>query len=199
MFIELTEALCCPREHPESYLVCVPALMDARRVVRGGLGCPVCHAEYAIVDGVVWFAPPAEGGPAGPPPSSLSADALRTFLDLQGRGGYVLLLGAVGATGPALAPLLPGVHVFAVNPPALVAPSATFSVLRSPHALPVRRSSMRGVVVGSDAAREPWLGAAAFTLLSGLRLVVEDEHAEPPGIVSLARGAGVFVGERRAR
>jgi len=199
MFIELTEALCCPRAHEESYLVCVPSLMDGRRVMRGALGCPACRAEYPVVDGIAWFAPPGEAAGSAAAPGVLTAEAARTFLDLQGRGGYVLMLGGGSRIGPALAALLPGVHVFGVNPPPDVLPSAEFSVLRSPRGLPVRRSSMRGVVVGSDAAGEPWLTAAALTLLPGLRMVVEDEHAGPPGIAELARGAGAFVGERRAR
>lgn len=199
MFIELTEALRCPRPHEESYLVCVPSLMDGRRVLRGALGCPACHAEYPVVDGIAWFAPPGEEVPPAAAPGALTAEAVRTFLDLQGRGGYVLLLGGAGRVGPALAALLPGVHVFGVNPPPDVGPSAEFSVLRSPRGLPVRRASTRGVVVGSDAAGEPWLAAAALTLLPGLRMVVEDEQAEPPGILALARGAGAFVGEKRAR
>jgi len=198
MFIELTEALRCPGDHEEACLVCVPSVMDGRRVVRGGLGCPVCRSEFPVVDGVAWFAPPG-AAPTGTAPSGLRADALHAFLDLQGAGGYVLLIGNTGEAGPALAALLPGVHVFGVNPPPSVVPSSAFSVLRSPHALPVRRASMRGVVVGSDAAGARWLAAAALALLPGLRMVVEDEGAAPPGIVPLARGAGAFVGEKRAR
>ena len=199
MFIELTEALRCPRAHEESYLVCVPSLMDGRRVMRGALGCPACHAEYPIVDGIAWFAPPGEAEPPVAAAGVLTAEAVRTFLDLQGRGGYVLMLGGACRVGPALAALLPGVHVFGVNPPPEVLPSTEFSVLRSPRGLPVRRASVRGVVVGGDATGEPWLAAAALTLLPGLRMVVEDERAEPPGIAELARGAGAFIGEHRAR
>jgi len=199
MFIELTEALRCPRAHAESYLVCVPALMDGRRVIRGGLGCPSCRSEFPIVEGVAWFAPPAGVPAPSAGETALTAQALHTFLDLQGAGGYVLLVGGAGRHGPDLAALLPGVHVFGVNPPAGMAPSVAFSILHSPHELPVKRASMRGVVVGADAAREPWLSAAASTLLSGLRMVVEDADAAPPGIAVLARGAGALVGEKRAR
>jgi hypothetical protein len=197
MFIELTESLRCPRDHDEGYLVCVPAAVDGRDVVRGGLGCPRCGAEYPILDRVAWFAPPepvAAASAAGP----LTADAAATFLALEGAGGYVLLVGTAGRLGAALAPLVPGVHLVAVNPPADVAATAALSVLRSPRALPVRGHAMRGVVVGADAVRAGWLDAAAATVLTGLRVVVEDDRASPGGITELARGAGVFVGERRA-
>jgi hypothetical protein len=33
-------------------------------------------------------------------------------------------------------------------------------------------------------------------LLRGLRAVIEDERASPDGISELARGAGLFVGEK---
>ena len=55
MFIELTDQLRCPADHPESFLVLIPDEMEGRRVVRGTLGCPVCHAEYRIEAGVADF------------------------------------------------------------------------------------------------------------------------------------------------
>jgi uncharacterized protein YbaR (Trm112 family) len=212
MFIELTEALRCPRDHEESYLVCAPAQMDGRRVVHGILGCPVCHAEFPIVDGVAHFgahsgtAAQRHGGTAAPrhsgtapPPVGLTAEAVQTFLDLHGPGGYVLVVGSAGRLGPRLAELLERVHVAGVNPPQGAVPTAGWSVLRSPEGLPVKRHSMRAVVVGRDASEGPWLAAALGTLLPGLRAVIEDQDANPAGLVELARGAGVLVGERRAR
>jgi len=58
---------------------------------------------------------------------------------------------------------------------------------------------MRAVVLGADAAVEPWLAEGVRVLLRGLRYVVEDEHASPAGVAELARGAGLFVGEKRDR
>ena len=199
MFIELTEALRCPREHEESYVVCIPVLMDGRRVVRGVLGCPVCQAEYLITDGVVRFdaAPPELSAEA--PASSLTAEAVQAFIDLRGPGGYVLLVGSAGRLGSALADALERVHVVGVNPPADAAPTAGFSILRSAEGLPIKRRSMRAVVVGHDAAKSAWLDAALDTVLPGLRAVIEDESVHPAGFEELARGAGVVVGERKFR
>jgi len=173
--------------------------MDGRRVMRGILGCPECQAEFLITDGVVHFSGPPAPAPLSPLPSPLTADAARTFIDLRGPGGYVLLVGDAGRLGPALAELLERVHVVGVNPPAGVLPTAGFSVLRSPDGLPVKRRSMRAVVIGADAAGPPWLDAALDTVLPGLRAVIEDEAAAPSGFGELARGAGVVVGERRNR
>ena len=204
MFIELTEALRCPHAHEESYLVCVPAQMDDRRVMHGVLGCPVCHTEYPITDGVAIFGRresagvPRHSGTA-PPSRNLTAEAIQTFLDLRGPGGYALMVGRAGRMGPRLAELLERVHVAGVNPPMDAQPTAGFSVLRSPDGLPVKRQSMRAVVVGRDASEGPWLAASLGTLLPGLRAVIEDEDAQPGGLVELARGAGVLVGEKRTR
>jgi hypothetical protein len=190
------------------YVVCVPVEMDQRRVVRGGIGCPVCGAEYPIVDGVVHFeagTPTLAGDrPAWPtrdasPLPEYDAAALRSFIALEGAGGYVLLVGAAGRLGAASAELHPGVHFFSINPPDEARPTSGFSVLRSPEGFPVKRNSVRAVVVGADHAVEPWLGAAAGSLLKGLRFVAEDERASVDGIVELARGGGLLVGEKRAR
>lgn len=199
MFIEITEILRCPRDHAESYMICGPVTMDGRNVARGGLSCPVCGADYPILDGVAWFGPADEPvrGAIAAPPSALTSDGIQTFLGLEGGGGYLLLVGSVGRLGAELAASLPNTGIVGVNPPPDVVPAGLFSVLRSPRALPVRRHSVRGVVVGADAAVEPWLRAAIDTVLTGLRIVVEDEATHPAGVVHIARGAGVFVGERR--
>jgi hypothetical protein len=197
MFLELTEALRCPAAHDESYVICAPVKMDGRDVVRGGLLCPVCRAEYAILDRVAWLAPPVPLSPAAPGP--LTAEAAVTFLDLQGQGGFVVLVGNAGRLAPELAALLPGTGIACVNPPDGIEATESFSVVRSPHAWPVRRQAVRAVVVGADATGEPWLNAATGSVLNGLRMIVEDEAAEPAGMLELARGAGIFVGERRTR
>lgn len=201
MFLELTEVLRCPQPHEESYVICAPVAMDGRDVVRGGLLCPVCRREYAILDRIAWLGVPGEpvaGADPGATPSQLNLDAALTFLDLQGAGGVVVTAGGAGRLAPALAGALPGIGIAAVNPPDGITPDGSFSVIRSPQGLPLRRHMVRAAIVGADVARGAWLERAAASVLTGLRLIVEDERAEPPGFVELARGAGVYVGEKRA-
>jgi hypothetical protein len=211
VFIELTEFLRCPKDHEEAHAVCLPLEMEGRDVVRGVVGCPVCQAEYLIADGVVDFADTRTGGqedgpaplsaspPVRPSAGPLTADALATILDLRGPGGFLLLAGAAARLGADLAPLVPDVHVVCANAPegARRAPGCSF--LRAPGGLPLTTSSMRAVVLGADAAAAPWLAEGVRVLLHGLRLVVEDEHASPAGVAELARGAGLFAGEKRDR
>jgi hypothetical protein len=67
-------------------------------------------------------------------------------------------------------------------------------VLRAP-ILPLKRGSMRGVVVGADLGADPeWVARAAGAVLSGLRVVVEGPAPAPGGIELLARSAGCWVG-----
>ena len=196
MFLELTEILRCPQEHEESYLICAPVTMDGRDVVRGGLFCPVCRREYAIIDRVAWFAPPGPALPGDGAASALTPDAVLTFLDLQGHGGVVLTLGGAGRLAPGLARLLPGVAMAAVNAPGTTA-DGVVSVIHSPAGFPVRQRTVRAAIVGPGLDAD-WLERAAGAVLHGLRIIVEDEAARPPGFALLARGAGVFVGEKRS-
>jgi uncharacterized protein YbaR (Trm112 family) len=199
LFIELTEVLRCPNDHAESYVVAAPIAMDGRRIVRGVIGCPECHAEFPIVDGVGYFgAAGARGGPAAHPPSpDYDAAALAAFLSLDGPGGYAVLVGAAARFGPGVVEAVPGVHFIGVNPPAGVAPSPALSLLESPRVLPFKSATVRAVALGADHTGAPWLREAVRILLTGLRLVAEDERASPDGISELARGAGLLVGEKR--
>ena len=199
MHIELTEILKCPRDHAESYLVAAPIAMDGRRIVRGVIGCPECQAEFPIVDGIAYFGerpravrPPAPAGASG---AEYDAAALAAFLNLSGPGGYVVLVGAAARVGAGLAAAVPGVHVVAVNPPPGVSGGAALSVLVAA-ALPVKSAAVRAVALGADHAGPAWLREGVRVLLPGLRLAVEDERAAPDGISELARGGGLFVGEK---
>ncbi len=202
MFIELTEILKCPRDHPESYLVAAPLVMDGRRIVRGVVGCPECRAEFPVVDGVAYFGAPGPGGPAGGRGTAgpdYDAAALAAFLNLDGPGGYAALVGRAARHGAALAELIPGVHFVAVNPAPGVAPGPRLSVLQCARGLPFKSSQLRAVALGAPHAGPAWVGEAVRILLPGLRLVVEGEGAQPAGIVELARGAGLLVGAKGPR
>ena len=198
MLLELTEALRCPNPHDESYMICAPVTSDGRDVVRGGLLCPVCRAQFAILDRVAWLAPPGDA-PRAMPAGPLTADAAVTFLALEGAGGFVALAGAAGRLAPALAAALPQVNVVVANGPPDLVTGGAFSVLHAPGVWPLRRNSLRGAVLGSDAAGEPWLTGAIGSVLPGLRVIVEDAAADHALLGVIARGAGVVVAERRNR
>jgi len=193
MFIELTDHLRCPEDHPESFLVLLPDTMDGRLVSAGVIGCPVCHQETRIIEGVADF------GASQPPrqPSGLTADAAHALLGLDGPGGYLALVGAVGALAPSLAGRLPGISLVLVNPPAGTADSAQASVLRSAR-LPLKARSMRGLVIPSEYARLPgWLEDGILAVLPGLRVVGEGNAPEREGLTILAEAGGWWVAKRQ--
>jgi hypothetical protein len=95
----------------------------------------------------------------------------------------------------ALFVLLPGIHLVLVNPALGTQGSAAASVLRAGR-LPLKRGSMRGVVVGADSSAERQVVTdSARGVLSGLRIVVEGAvPADLEGVEVLAECVGCWVG-----
>lgn len=190
MFIELTDHLRCPADHDEAYLVLLPDVVEKRDVRSGRLGCPVCNWEVTFTDGVIDLG----GGREPVLPTALSAEAVKTFLGVSGPGGYVALVGSPAGLAPALATELRGVSLVLVNPPAGTIAEPPASVIRSAK-IPVKSASMRGIVVGKDFGRDPeWVRDAVAAVLPGLRIVVEGDAPELPGIEVLADSPDVWVG-----
>ncbi|MEP7326550.1 MAG: hypothetical protein ABI836_11420 [Gemmatimonadota bacterium] len=189
MFIELTDILRCPELHEEQFMVLLPEEMSGRSVRTGRLGCPGCQREYRIEDGVVLLAatPPPMPDPATGNPL-VDPSAVAAFLGVAGPGGYVGVVGDVPGLDGALAAALPGIHVAAVNPPALIAELPMMSVLRAP-GIPIKSRSLRGVVLGGKLGTDPfWVAEAVRVLLPGLRVV--GEGAAPAGNLNVLASAG---------
>lgn len=192
MFIELTDHLRCPADHPEQFLVLLPSRMDGRRVLTGELGCPVCGTVVRLADGIPdWGdASPSVAG------SALTAEAVAAFLGLSGPGGFALLVGGVTALAPALARLLPGVRLVLVNPAAGTADSEQASVLRAAR-VPVKSASMRGAVLGADVSGFPdRVAECVAAVLPGLRVVGEGGVPPPEGVEVLGESAGCWVAKK---
>jgi hypothetical protein len=199
----------CPQAHREEFLVLSTGEMSGRMVLSGLVGCPVCHQEYHVVEGVVEF------GAAGPAPASAAeagapagasgrgarasdAATLQALLDLGGPGGIVVLLGESARQAEGLAALMGGIHFVGVNSPADVEELPVLSLVRCATGIPLKAAMARGVVIGADAAAEPWLSEGHRVLLRGRRYVVERETVDlPPGVTRLAAGDGLVVGEKR--
>lgn len=193
MFIELTDHLRCPAEHDEAYLVLLPEQMDGRMVRQGSLGCPICGAVVRIAEGAVVFdtAPPSADSTA------LTAEAIVAFLGLGGPGGYVALAGSAASTITALAPLLDGVHLVAVNPPAATVPDRPASLLHASR-WPLKSAAFRGVVVSGGSAQDPeWVVKAMRSVLPGRLVVVEGPRVDLTGFEVLAESGAVWVAARR--
>lgn len=206
MHIELTEMLRCPEPHREEFLVLSTGEMSGRMVLSGLAGCPVCHREYQVTNGVIDFAAdgtaPASAAEAGAPAgaSGRGADAatIQALLDLGGPGGIVVLVGSASRHAEGLASLMGGIHFVGINAPADIAELPVLSLIRCPTSVPLRGSVARGVVIGAECAVVPWLTESHRVLLRGRRYVLESEAVElPAGITRLAGGDGLLVGEKR--
>jgi uncharacterized protein YbaR (Trm112 family) len=204
MHIELTEMLRCPASHREDVLVLSTGEVQNRMVRSGVVGCPVCQKEYPISRGVVDFTARGTGdegrGATGPtpPPSPLPRPLeLQALLELSGPGGYVVMVGAAARQAGGLSDQMAGIHFVGINAPPDIDELPVLSLLRANERIPLRAGIARGVVVGADLATSPWLVEAHRVLLRGRRFVVESETPELPiGLVKLAAGNGLWVGEK---
>jgi uncharacterized protein YbaR (Trm112 family) len=196
MFIELVDALRCPAPHEETWLVASATRMEARHIVEGMLGCPVCHAEYPVRRGVVDFrrargAPRASGSP--PPRDPREAMRLAAFLGLASAGGFAVLLDGWGAHAPALRELVE-TPLILVDPPSGVEGEPGVSVLLSDGPIPLATGAARGVAIqGSGPQRAS--DAVRITRAGG-RLVGPADLALPSGVSALARDDTLWVGEK---
>jgi len=196
MFIELTDHLRCPASHDEQFLVLMPDRVADRDVVRGSLACPVCHRTFPIED---WVARFGAAAPAGAATSALGGDAVLALLGLGSPGGYASLVGAAATAAPELATLLPGVALVLVNAPETVPPVPLASRLVAPR-LPLKAGTMRGVVLGAEAASDPaWVAEAVRAVLPGNRVVGEGEAPAHPELELSASIPGCWVGTRVRR
>jgi hypothetical protein len=195
VLLELAELLRCPHPHEDAFLVLSTGAMRDRHLLFGTIGCPVCRAEFPVLEGVARFGdPPHPSGPSRP--NLPDPDYVRAVLGLESAGGYVALIGDAGGLAARL-PSLEGVHLVCVNPPNDVPHDQGRSLMYAPDFVPLKTGSARGVVVGADHAHPPWLAEAARVLLRGQRVVVLSAAVAPPtGVSAMAAGQGMWVGRR---
>lgn len=204
MYVELIDALRCPRPHADTWLVAAAAETRDRCVVRGTLGCPVCRAEFPVTEGVAAFdqAP----GPAREPLGTSAAGAaagsddeavrLAALLGLTSPGGIVAVGGAWGAVVDALLQVA-DVRVLVVEPLHAHVPREPVGALRGAW-LPVAAASLRGVALDHATAAPERLAAAVIALRPGGRLVAPAGTPVPSGARELARDERHWVAERAA-
>ena len=198
MFVEIVDALRCPRPHEESWLVLAARRTEDRHVLEGTLGCPVCRAEYPIHGGVADFtdATTSQHSEAGASPTLPPADHLAAMLNLGDALGFAVLIGAWGTRADDLVELLDAPPLLLVEPPAGVKMGHGLSGIRAGATLPLATGAARAVASNSvDPAR---VADAARVARVGGRLVAPAESRVPEGVRELVRDASVWVGERQA-
>ena len=196
MFVEIVDALRCPRPHDESWLVLAARRTEDRHVVEGTLGCPVCRAEYPIHAGIADFADATvrDGASAAPLRALPSADHLAAMLNLGDALGFVVLIGAWGTRADQLLALLDAPPLLLVDPPQDVAMGRGLSGLRAAAMLPLATGAARAVAV--DRADDVRVAEAARVARVGGRLVAPADALVPKEVRELVRDETVWVGER---
>lgn len=185
MFIELVDMLRCPNRHEETWLVLAADRMHDRDVMSGTLGCPICHAEFPIVDGVAHFgeAPAARAEE----PNEAEAVRLAALLDLTDARGYAILVGATGNQAPLMRELT-DTQLLLVDPAAGLEMGRGLSGLTtsvSARAFPIAAGSARAIALDDTATGEALL-AAVDVLVSGGRLLAPVRLAPPENVTELA-------------
>lgn len=194
MFIELTDILRCPQPHEEQFVVLIPDEMDGRSVRTGRLGCPVCHREYLIRNGVADFGASRPWVDSAPP--AIEPEALAAFLGLSGPGGYVGVVGGDSSLGRDLVEAIPGIHFVLINPTSNAAGLPMVSLLRA-DSIPIKSRALRGVVLLSPFAEMPgWRSEAGRVVLPGLRVAGQGKPPEDVGLDVLASAGGWWVAQK---
>jgi uncharacterized protein YbaR (Trm112 family) len=198
MFIELVDALRCPVPHEDSWLVASATRMEARHIVDGLLGCPVCRAEYPVRKGVADFRREPTSPLEAPPDPFLRGDAttamsLAAFLGLSDAHGFVVLLDEWGAQASALRELVE-TPLLLVDPPPGREGEPGISVVLSDGVPPLAPGAARATAIGRATAERAAAGVRVTR--SGGRLIGPASLALPDGVREIARDDELWVGEK---
>jgi uncharacterized protein YbaR (Trm112 family) len=193
VYIELIEALRCPREHEESPLVATASRTDARHIVEGVLGCPVCRAEYPIRDGEALF-----GGDAVR--EAVSADTvvgmrIAAFLELTEARGFAILCGHWAAHAEEVRQLS-ATPLVLINPPGRVDVRAT-GVVRVRGRAPVAARSARAAAV-DESGDDALIASVVAAVRPKGRIIGAATFAVPEGVTELTRDDRTWIGEKSA-
>jgi hypothetical protein len=192
MHSEFVDTLRCLSVHEESWLVVAADETEGRHVMRGLLGCPVCHARYPIERGIADFTNgtrlPVALENGIPSTDESAALKLAAMLDLTDPSGYVILVGEWARLGAALRAIVP-VPVLAVNPPPDVAMGDGVSGVATLDRIPVAASSARAIAFAPPTLSD----ADALELPSALGAVRPDGRVVALGSVSLPDDVSVVA------
>lgn len=200
MFVELIDQLRCPEPHEETWLVMSAHDTRDRHVLRGTLGCPVCHRQYTVDTGTVYFGamPDADASRDVPAPEGDWPFRLAALLDLTAGGGAVGLYGRWSAYGDAIGSLVEGIEPVAILPAGATDPMLSAIVPRARDRIPLVAGSLRAVAVDDPRSSPQAMAEAARIVRRGGRLLAPSGAPVPHGIRELARDADWWVGERDA-
>jgi uncharacterized protein YbaR (Trm112 family) len=177
VFTELIDTLRCPNAHEDSWLVATSTRSEARHIIEGTLGCPICRASYPIANAVAQFAAVRSSAPLEAFDDD-TAFRIAAQLHLIEAPSPILLTGAWAAAVPALRRITPTVKMFVGNAPALPVIDDHVSALTMPATrFPLAATSLRGVALDADHATGALLADVSRIVRVTGRLVAPAECA----------------------
>lgn len=198
MLLSLADIFRCPADHEESALVLSVDTWSGQRVERGMLGCPLCHARYAIDGGVVDFRASSTQTVPGitartAPPDEV--DRVQALLNLDEPGGVILLAGRY--TGCA-EPLVSRVDLtcLVVNE---AVPDERCVGLMLGERIPLSPGTLRAAAVDDAHHSAAFLSELARVLRAGGRLLAGPAAEPPPELQVLARDENAWIAEAAGR
>jgi hypothetical protein len=200
VFIEMLDLLRCVNPHEDTWLVASLKAISNRFVLDGTLGCPVCHAQYSVRNGVADF---RQGGelPLRVPehfPLSFSRDELAirmgAFLNAT-EPGATLVLGGSWAEAAQEVSVMTETRVLALNPGTAVEESETVGLLRVSREIPLAPGSALGVALDETFPAEI-VSSAIRIVRPGGRIVGPASLDPPSGLAVLARDERHWVAEK---
>lgn len=198
---DLLDALRCPGTHEESWLVAMVLEASGSSLLAAELACPVCGAEFHIVNGIAHF---TGSTPVAPPPALPSEpytpDMALRLAALLGVAESQLPVGLVGrytAASGALASLVSAPQLLINNGSAIPGPGV--SCIMVADRLPLGVESLAAIAVDAAHATTTFLESATRALRLGGRLVAPANAPVPAGMRELARDATEWVAETTAR
>lgn len=200
MFTELIDVLRCPNRHEESWLVATSTLSEARHIVTGTLGCPVCRATFEIIDGDVCFVDGRATAPVSPPFDTDTAFRIAAQLHLVEAPQPILLVGDWSRAVAPLRQIVPTVMVFVGDACTPIARDERVSALRLPETgIPLATGALRGIALDAEHCNASYLSESARVLRARGRLLMP-ASVQPDAALwrILARDAEVVVAERLA-
>ena len=195
MFVELIESLRCPTSHEESALIASASRSEARHIIDGVLGCPVCHAEFPIKDGVAEFAPRGLIGGAFEIPSQETAMRIAAFLELTDARGFALLCSRWAIHIEFLGKLTE-TPIVAVNPTIAMPVRLAAGAIRCA-TIPFAEGSARAFAFDNGSKRE-LIASGVRAVRVGGRILGPATLPVPDGVKELVRDDEVWVGEKIA-
>ena len=199
MRLDLVDLLRCPRPHEEMPLVCVARTTNGRELLDATLGCPSCHAEFSVRDGVAWLGTPAPSA-ASSGVAAIDPITLAAMLGLASPGGTVALSGPWGEATRALAEIAE-THVVLLSDDAAAGIPGLVSVVGGAAGVPFARGTLRALALASNPSRsgalEACLVSAARVLMHGGRLVAPAWCSVPSAFHEVARDTRWWVAEHR--